>query len=1176
MENNRTILILIYLLVLPTLLAGITEEGGISGPLNSLGIGGIGSGMGGAYTSLSEDGTGLYYNPAGMNYIGKYNIVTLNYSSTLLGIGNILYLSYIGAIKGKQKIGVSFLWQGFNNLQVYNNNQVKGGVYSISFIQIALSSAFRIFRNFDTGFNIKFFYNNIDTYSINSFDMDIGFLYRFFKYIKTGITFHNLLPLGYKFIQEKEDIPLNIRWGISYDLHRYHFVFSYDTEKYIEPSFDSSSFKHHFGIKYTLYKYINIVAGYDLENFTFGLNLNISSFSFYSGTVRNTDTGNLNFGISYKIKQKSESDIGMDYFYQGIVAYQNKDYRTAIKYFQKVLDIRYDPTAEFYLNNAKAYLQSEQWMSEEEKAIVGMKLELARKYIEQKFYGNAIKTLREILNINPENESAKKLMAQAKEAIKSEVEKHYKKALELFKVNKYKDSLKECNLALDLNPEHKPSLDLKKENENILKDVLAQQRREEQKKTEAETLFKQGLLSYQNANWSDAINNFQKSYNLVPSKETLDYLNRAKERLNELKLTEKNKMESEVHLKAGIKLYNQKKWKEALSEFESAVNLYPDNKVAVEYLQKTRDALDSIINKPLEEGKEDLQNGQLYSAITNFQKVLKVDPGNEVARTFLNKAKGMIKDAIKLNLKLAKNAFEKEEYSSALGYYREVIKLDKNNKEAKKGIKLCKTKIEKKLKYHFNKGIDYFNKGEYLKALTEFKTTLNIDPEYHPARDMLTKSQKLYEENKTKILIQKNLSDGMDYFYNKNYEQARIFFKKVLELDPENQKAKEYLKKCEDNLKDLLKEEKIAKIITDGLIYYRKKKFAEAIKKWQEVKEIDPQNKIIDEYISYARKAQEESMNKYYNMGVDYYNKGDYLKAKEFLEKALETNPNHSKAKKKLREVNSIIFSLNTEKKSEGKKYFKKGDYDKAIEDFQFVLKIESDNDEFKDLLHMATKAKNALEEGKNLMKEKKYADAIEKFSQVLDYNSNDPVAKKLINEAVKEGKKQASTWFNEGLSYYKKGDLKRAHSRFVSVLKANPSNNEARNMLNKISTEINKKCADYYNKGLSAYKNKKYKEAIKYFNKVLRLKNRYKDTSILLSKATKKYNKIVSKDRAKLQEKIKEYLYTGIKLYRDGKLREAIVEWKKVLKISPNHPKAIKYINRAKYKLSQLEKIKE
>ncbi len=52
----------------------------------------------------------------------------------------------------------------------------------------------------------------------------------------------------------------------------------------------------------------------------------------------------------------------------------------------------------------------------------------------------------------------------------------------------------------------------------------------------------------------------------------------------------------------------------------------------------------------------------------------------------------------------------------------------------------------------------------------------------------------------------------------------------------------------------------------------------------------------------------EESSDDYYQKGLYYYNKKDYLKAREFWQKALELNPNEEPLIKKLQRVNEVIL----------------------------------------------------------------------------------------------------------------------------------------------------------------------------------------------------------------------------------------------------------------------------
>ncbi len=1152
-----------------------TEDGGLEPLYMALGSGGLPVGMGGAFTAVANDGNAPFYNPAGLPTINKKKF-SINFQNSFVGGANFIYISYIGSLaRDKQGLGVSFLWDGVSGLSGYSSEQNSTGTYSVTQLLVGVSYGLNIAKNFYGGIMGKFFYNSIASFSANTVDADIGFMYNIFKGFKFGITFHNLLPLSYKLYNQDETIPFSMNAGISYSFLKDNLILSYEIEKQVEPSFDAVSFHHHFGATYRFLKYFSLNGGYNNGDITFGLQVLAKMFSFFTGTSQNSMAGNLNFAVSYEIYDAPSSELEMEYFYEGVVAYQNKDYRTAVKYFQKVLEKKDNPIAKYYLDNANAYLESEKWMSEEDKALVGMKFDLAKKYIAQGFYGKAIESLRDVLELEPSNEEAQTLMAKVKARVSKDVEEHYNKALTLFNINKYQESLKECEMALDLNPEHKPTLELKKKNEDLLKDVLASEKREEQKKAEAEALYEQGLADYQNENWVEAINNFKKSYALVENKDVEDYLNKAKKKLDESKITAKHKEESDAHLKVGLSFYTKNKLKDAISEFEKAVNIYPDNQEAVKYLDEARSKYDAIIDEPLNAGKEALREGRLGDAIDNFNKVLKIDPNNAVAKQFLNKAQSLIKDNIASNLRLAESSYKQGNYKDALAYYRNVLKLDPTNKDAKKGEENSHDKLLGKIKEHYNTGIEFFKQKDMKKAIDEFQKALAIDPEYAPANDFLKKAQEEYEKNKFAYMVRDSLQDGIDLFQNKNFQQAKDKFQKVLELDPNNQKAKDYISKCDNEIANLGKQEEIAKIIADGMIKYRKRNYDEAIKIWEQVESIDPGNKIIGEYIDYAKRAQKESMDKFYNNGVNYFQNGDLLNAKESFQKALDANPKNDKAKKKLAEVKSVIFQKEFEAKQKGKDEFSRGNYDRAIKYFEEFLSYEKENDEIEDYLKISQDAQNAMNDGEQYFQNKQYGDALEKFNLVLDLNKDDKNAQAYKKKVLIEGKKQASEWFNQGMEYYDKGDLKRAYIRFSSVVEIDPNHKEAKDMRDRVSNEIDRKSIKLYRTGVTYYENGDYNSAIKTFQEVLDLKNNYKDTRILLAKAQRKYAKLTEKDREAVKKKVQVYLYNGIKLYQDGKLEEAIDEWNKVLEIDPGNSKVKSYINRAKYKLKQLEKLK-
>ncbi|MBN1898194.1 MAG: tetratricopeptide repeat protein [Spirochaetes bacterium] len=1176
MEINRLVIIILILFsCLSQSVFSEEETGGLQLTYLESGMGGVPSGMGGAFTAIADDGNAPFYNPAGLPRINK-KLLTLNYQNSFIGSANFIYLSYVGIIKeNKQGLGFSFIWDGIADLPSYTTEQKSGPSYSFTQIQAGISYGLRLLPRFYTGISGKFFYYNIATYSANNFDSDIGLFYNLLRNVNIGILFQNFLPLSYRLYSKEESIPFTVRSGIAFQIPGLNLMLSYEMEKQVEPSFDATPFYHHAGLRYNLFRMINLTGGYNKGDITLGLQIAIDKFTFFTGTARNEQGGKLSFSASYEFQDQPKADIEMEYFYEGISAYQNKDYRSAVKYFEQVLEMRDNPTAEFYLKNSKAYLESEAWMSKEDQALVGMKYELAKKYISQELYGKAISTLREVLEIDPSNEEARNLVTQVKNRVKQDVDKYYQNALSLFKSNKMEESLKECENSLALDPEHKPTLELKAKNEELLKDILAKRTKDEQVDAEAEALFQQGLENYQNENWIEAVNNFKKSYDLKKNEEAKTYLEKTRKKLEDAKITAQHKKESDNHLKLGIGLYEKGQLQESISEFEKALNIYPQNSEAQKYLTEARGKYDAIVSEPLEEGKKALREGRLADAILQFSKVLEIDKNNAVAKRFLSKAQSLIKDYVNSNLKLANKEYQAENYVKALEYYREVLKLDSDNQPAGKGEKDSRMKLDSTIKQYFNKGVEYFDKNEMKKSITEFEKALDLDPEYTPAKNFLTKARKKYEENKQAYQIQEYWQNGQDLFQNRNFEKAKGFFEKVLESEPNNMKASEYIERCNKELAVLQKQEQIAKIIADGMIFYRRRKYSDAIEVWQKVKEVDPENKLIDEYISYAKRAQEESLNKYYNDGTKYFQEGDLLRAKESLEKALEANPRHQKAKRKLAEVKAAIYQRVMQTQKAGKEEFKKGNYDEAAEQFENVLQYEKDNDEIEDYLRMSQEAKSAMIQGKDLFKQKKYSEAMEKFNFVMDLNKDDSKAKQAYNQVLAEGKKQLSTWYNEGIDFYNKGALKSAYLRFKSVVETDPTHQEGKKMLDKVDTEIEKKCSSLYKSGLSYYESKDYKKAIDQFNDIMELRNNYKDARLILAKAQKNYDQLTAKERKVASEKIQVRLYAGIKLYRDGKLNEAIREWEKVLAVDPGNAKATKYINRARYKIKQLEKLK-
>ena len=133
---------------------------------------------------------------------------------------------------------------------------------------------------------------------------------------------------------------------------------------------------------------------------------------------------------------------------------------------------------------------------------------------------------------------------------------------------------------------------------------------------------------------------------------------------------------------------------------------------------------------------------------------------------------------------------------------------------------------------YYNRGLAYYYKGDFDRAIEDFNKALELDPNY----------------------IGAHYNRGLAYYYKGDFDRAIEDFNKALELDPNY----------------------IGTYYNRGLAYYYKGDFDRAIEDFNKALELDPN------YIGI-----------YYNRGLAYYYKGDFDRVIEDFNKALELDPNY-------------------------------------------------------------------------------------------------------------------------------------------------------------------------------------------------------------------------------------------------------------------------------------------
>ena len=183
------------------------------------------------------------------------------------------------------------------------------------------------------------------------------------------------------------------------------------------------------------------------------------------------------------------------------------------------------------------------------------------------------------------------------------------------------------------------------------------------------------------------------------------------------------------------------------------------------------------------------------------------------------------------------------------------------------------SKSPKKIRPYNERGLAYFDKGEYDKALIDFTLAIGLNRDYADGyynRGLVYQNKGINDQailNYTEAIrinpkyLKAYINRGQAYNLNKEYEKAAIDFRHAIEIDPRDQNAYSNL----------------------AYLYAHLGKQEEVIALYKEILKINPNDALV-----------------YYNLGIIYGNIGGKKEAVAMLKKSIELNPRYAPAFDKL------------------------------------------------------------------------------------------------------------------------------------------------------------------------------------------------------------------------------------------------------------------------------------
>ncbi len=192
MKKFLLVSFLLFALVQSQIFSQVTKTGTTAAKFLSIGIGPRANAMGGAFTSLANDASALYWNPAGAANMTDYEAmftytslfkdldINLNYAAIVIPAGSL----------GNFGVGITALDYGDMNVTTELYPEGTGEKFSASSYAFALSYARNITESFTAGITIKYIREKIFNSSADGFAFDIGTIFSTPFY---GIKFSSII-----------------------------------------------------------------------------------------------------------------------------------------------------------------------------------------------------------------------------------------------------------------------------------------------------------------------------------------------------------------------------------------------------------------------------------------------------------------------------------------------------------------------------------------------------------------------------------------------------------------------------------------------------------------------------------------------------------------------------------------------------------------------------------------------------------------------------------------------------------------------------------------------------------------------------------------------------------------------------------------------------------------------
>jgi serine/threonine protein kinase/tetratricopeptide (TPR) repeat protein len=181
-------------------------------------------------------------------------------------------------------------------------------------------------------------------------------------------------------------------------------------------------------------------------------------------------------------------------------------------------------------------------------------------------------------------------------------------------------------------------------------------------------------------------------------------------------------------------------------------------------------------------------------------------------------------------LQAGQKSLQADKPDEARAHFSQALKIEPDNAEARQGLTAADRRV--KVLALMTSGEAHEKEGRYDLALTDYESTLALDPSYPPARRAVERLKDQTAETQYNRLV----SEGLNAFYQNRFSEARRRIEAALAYRPDGHEAREAL----HQINVAAREQQIAQLRHKGQAAETGEQWARALKAYEAALAIDP------------------------------------------------------------------------------------------------------------------------------------------------------------------------------------------------------------------------------------------------------------------------------------------------------------------------------------------------